>query len=72
MAVELEPLLVDAYAIARDLGLHPVTIRNWASAGHIERRGQDGRGRTLYDYDEVRAWATRRVDPDADSHARAP
>jgi hypothetical protein len=69
---ELEPLLVDGYAIARDLGLHPVTIRNWAAAGHIERRGRDRRGRTLYDYDEVQAWATRRADLAADSHSRAP
>jgi hypothetical protein len=49
-----------------------VTIRNWAAAGHIERRGRDRRGRTLYDYDEVQAWATRRADLAADSHSRAP
>jgi DNA-binding transcriptional MerR regulator len=54
-------MVVDGPAIAADLGLHPVTIRNWASAGHIKRRGRDGQGRTLYDYDEVEAYATRRV-----------
>jgi DNA-binding transcriptional MerR regulator len=59
MTAQLEPLLVDAYAIARDLGLHPVTVRKWAAAGHITRRGRDERGRTLFDYDEVAAWARR-------------
>jgi len=61
---DLAPVVVDAYAIARDLGLHPVTIRKWAAAGHIERRGRDARGRTLYDLDEVQAWAARHDTPD--------
>lgn len=49
----LPPLLVDGPAIARELRVDPSTIRAWASAGLITRRGKDNRGRTLYDYDEV-------------------
>lgn len=46
-------MIIDGPAIARDLGMHPGTIRNWACHGRIERHGYDQRGRALYDYDDV-------------------
>lgn len=58
MTSELAPVLADRWAIASDLGLHPGTIRNWASAGKLTRRGKDARGRTLYDLDDVIALAS--------------
>lgn len=57
-------LILDGPAIARALGLHPGTIRNWASAGVLPRRGVDARGRTLYDLDEVQALADGVSDDD--------
>lgn len=67
---DLPELLLDGPAIANELGLHPVTIRNWASAGRITRRGRDRRGRTLYDFDEVHAFATRREPEEAHNGAQ--
>jgi hypothetical protein len=46
-------VLLDGPAIAAALGLNPGTIRNWATAGEIDRRGHDEMGRTLYDLDQV-------------------
>lgn len=56
---DLAPIVLDGPAIARALGVHPGSIRRWASAGEITRRGTDARGRALYDLDEVQARATR-------------
>ena len=55
----LEPVIVDALAIGTELKIPAGTIRRWASAGWITRRGHDPRGRTLYDFDEVEAVAQR-------------
>jgi predicted site-specific integrase-resolvase len=49
----------DAQTLALELGIPAGTIRRWAHAGWITRRGRDRRGRTLYDYDEVVAVAQR-------------
>lgn len=57
-------LILDGPAIAHALGLHPGTIRNWASAGLLQRRGMDTHGRTLYDVDEVQALADGVSDTD--------
>lgn len=46
-------MLLDGPAIAASLGKDASTLRAWASAGLIERRGRDERGRNLYDVDEV-------------------
>jgi hypothetical protein len=49
----LAPVLVDAAAIAADLGMAASTVRGWAHARLITARGRDNRGRTLYDLDEA-------------------
>jgi hypothetical protein len=50
---QLPPILVDAAAIASDLGIAASTVRGWAHARLITARGKDSRGRTLYDLDEA-------------------
>jgi hypothetical protein len=45
--------LLDGPALARSLGRPEQTLRAWAAAGLITRRGKDAQGRTLYDVDEV-------------------
>ncbi|MFD6770610.1 hypothetical protein ACFWC6_30805 [Micromonospora chalcea] len=57
--------LVDAYAGAADLAMRynrpvdPGLIRKWASLDKVQRRGRDGRRRTLYDVAELRAYAAQ-------------
>lgn len=46
-------MLLDGPALAAALKVKPQTIRVWAMAGLLERRGKDSRGRTLYDLDEA-------------------
>lgn len=46
-------MLLDGPAIAASLRIDPSTIRAWASAGLITRRGKDACGRNLFDVDEV-------------------
>ena len=46
-------ILVDTQAAAVAVGLAASTIRGWAHAGKLARRGRDGRGRTLYDLADV-------------------
>jgi predicted site-specific integrase-resolvase len=70
--VTLDPVLADGEAIAAALGISPGTIRNWASAGKLQRRGRDGRRRTLYDLDEVEALATRARSERADGGVTGP
>lgn len=66
-------MLLDGPAIAADLTkeldreIKASTVRQWASRRLIERRGRDAQGRTLYDYDEVLAIATRRTGEPADT-----
>lgn len=55
--------LVDAYAGAAELAMRharpvdPALIRKWAQLGKVQRCGQDDKRRTLYDVDELRAYA---------------
>jgi hypothetical protein len=56
------PSDVDAYAAASRLpGLRPVTVRQWAQRGKLERLGTDADGRTLYRFADVeRLWLESR------------
>lgn len=54
-----DPIIVDAYAAAEHVGRKPVTIREWASRGLLERVGTK-RGRTLYRLADVVAVAEQR------------
>lgn len=63
-------VLLDGPAIAAALGLHPGTVRNWASQGRLARRGRAGR-RVLYDLDEAIALATRQQDGATHDHPAA-
>lgn len=47
-------VLVDTVAAAHAIGVNPRRIRNWALRGHLQRRGKDKRGRTLYALRDVR------------------
>jgi len=47
-----DPVLIDGPALAQALGVSPALIRKWASRGKLRRRGQDARGRVLYDLAE--------------------
>ncbi|MEU6204577.1 hypothetical protein ABZ814_13430 [Micromonospora musae] len=57
--------LVDAYAGAAELAMRharpvdPALIRKWASLGKVQRHGQDVKGRTLYDVEELRRYAAQ-------------
>jgi hypothetical protein len=57
----VDQVLIDGPALAAELGIAPGTIRNWATAGLIERRGRDSAGRTIYDLDQVTKIAQRRA-----------
>lgn len=46
-------MLIDTATAAAAVKRQPQTIRVWASAGLITRRGTDARRRALYDLDEV-------------------
>lgn len=52
--------LVDGYALARLIGVRPVTIRQWANRGFIGRHGKNHRGWSLYHLDEVLTYAKTR------------
>jgi hypothetical protein len=52
-AGQAAPVLIDGPALAVELGVKPQTIRVWAMAGLLTRRGKDRRGRTLFDLDEA-------------------
>jgi len=54
---QLAPVLLDTIALARAVDREPQTIRVWATAGLLTRRGRDTKGRTLYDLDEALAVA---------------
>ena len=49
--------LVPAVTIEATMGIREGRLRQWAVRGKVARRGQDERGRTLYDTDEVREYA---------------
>lgn len=55
-------VLVDTQAAAAAVSVQPGAVRKWAHRGQLLRRGQDARGRTLYDlddvYDAARGWCT--------------
>lgn len=45
--------LVDTNAAAVAVDVKPGVIRKWAHRGHIAKRGNDDRGRALYDLKDV-------------------
>ncbi|MGN9802050.1 hypothetical protein [Micromonospora sp. L32] len=57
--------LVDAYLASADLSMRwgrevtPAMLRKWAYDGKVNRAGQDGKGRTLYDLNELRGHAEK-------------
>lgn len=53
MRDEAGEVLVDSIAAARAVNAHPSTVRNWAVVGWLERKGKDGRGRTLFSLVDV-------------------
>jgi hypothetical protein len=48
-----QTVLVDSVAAAVAVDRPKSTIRGWAHAGHLTKRGEDARGRALYDLAEV-------------------
>ena len=46
-------VLVDSVSAAVAVDRPKSTIRGWAHAGHLTRKGEDARGRALYDLAEV-------------------
>jgi hypothetical protein len=56
-------VLVDSVSAAVAVDRPKSTIRGWAHAGHITRRGQDAKGRALYDLAEVYAVSQKLAKP---------
>ena len=46
-------ILVDTVAAAVAVDVAPGVIRKWAHRGHLVRQGQDAKGRTVYDLQDV-------------------
>ena len=60
--------LCDSYALAAFLGIRPVTIRQWAHRGKIQRQGNNPIGWALYDAHEVLTYAKTRGYPASNLH----
>ncbi|MCY4726722.1 hypothetical protein NYO98_10570 [Nocardioides sp. STR2] len=55
------PIHVDTMTAAVAVAVRPATIRSWANRGRIARHGQDHKGRTMYDLQEVMDAAQKSV-----------